>query len=184
MSGRKGKLEFLRELILAGNPIRELEYQNNRVDKYKRYDQRAVYNFKFHSIITSEVARRFPSLEMLDQEPIVKISFDVPHATTSGPSAASHRPNATTFPVEMMPPFVTGVDGNFVSNFLMRYEFVCIAGTAGNAHTLLAHVPQLLPIIRHPTRSIDRRISPLRHLFLLCKHLNTCARPHRRLPPF
>ncbi|KAF7795999.1 hypothetical protein EIP86_007168 [Pleurotus ostreatoroseus] len=104
ISGRKGKLEFLRELILTGNPIRELEYQNNRVEKYK-----------------SEVARRFPSLEMLDQEPIVKISFDVPHATTSGPSAPNHRPNATTFPVEMMPPFVTGVDGNFVSGFLMRF---------------------------------------------------------------
>ena len=120
ISGRKGKLEFLRELILTGNPIRELEYQNNRVEKYKRYEQRAVYNFCFHSMIFSEVARRFPSLEMLDQEPIVKISFDVPHATTSGPSAPNHRPNATTFPVEMMPPFVTGVDGNFVSGFLMR----------------------------------------------------------------
>lgn len=184
MSGRKGKLEFLRELILAGNPIRELEYQNNRVEKYKRYDQCAVYDFKFYSIITSEVARRFPSLEMLDQEPIVKISFDVPHATISGPSAASHRPNATTFPVEMMPPFVTGVDGTFVSNFLMRYDIICIAGTAGNAHTLLAHAPQVLPIIRHPTRCIDRRISSFRHLFLLCEHLNTCAGTDRRFPSF
>ena len=36
IAGRNGKLEHLRELILTGNPIRELEYQNNRVDKYKR----------------------------------------------------------------------------------------------------------------------------------------------------
>lgn len=37
ISGKKGKLEHLRELILKGNPIRELEYQNNRAEKYKRY---------------------------------------------------------------------------------------------------------------------------------------------------
>lgn len=36
ISGKKGKLEHLRELILKGNPIRELEYQNNRAEKYKR----------------------------------------------------------------------------------------------------------------------------------------------------
>lgn len=37
IAGKKGKLEHLRELILKGNPIRELEYQNNRAEKYKRY---------------------------------------------------------------------------------------------------------------------------------------------------
>lgn len=37
ISGRKGKLEHLRELVLIGNPIRELEYKNNRGEKYKRY---------------------------------------------------------------------------------------------------------------------------------------------------
>ena len=36
LSGRRGKMEHLRELILKGNPIRELEYQNNRIDKFKR----------------------------------------------------------------------------------------------------------------------------------------------------
>lgn len=36
IAGKKGKLEHLRELILKGNPIRELEYQNNRAEKYKR----------------------------------------------------------------------------------------------------------------------------------------------------
>lgn len=102
IAGKKGKLEHLRELILKGNPIRELEYQNNRAEKYK-----------------SEVARRFPSLEMLDQEAIVKISFDVPQASTS--TVHVKRPAATTFPNEMMPSFVTGVDGTLISNFLMRF---------------------------------------------------------------
>ncbi|GJE96575.1 NTF2-like protein [Phanerochaete sordida] len=102
ISGKKGKLEHLRELILKGNPLRELEYQSNRAEKYK-----------------SDVARRFPSLEMLDQEAIVKISFDVPQASTSAVHAK--RSTVTTFPNEMMPSFVTGVDGTLISNFLMRF---------------------------------------------------------------
>lgn len=36
IAGRNGKLEHLRELIIAGNPIRELEIQNGRQEKYKR----------------------------------------------------------------------------------------------------------------------------------------------------
>ncbi|KIP04393.1 hypothetical protein PHLGIDRAFT_31380 [Phlebiopsis gigantea 11061_1 CR5-6] len=101
-NGKRGKLEHLRELILKGNPIRELEYEKNRVEKYK-----------------SEVVRRFPSLEMLDQEAIVKIAFDVPQASTS--SVPVKQSAATTFPNEMMPSFVTGVDGTLISNFLMRF---------------------------------------------------------------
>lgn len=37
ISGRKGKLEHLRELVLLGNPVRELEFKIGRGDKYKRY---------------------------------------------------------------------------------------------------------------------------------------------------
>ena len=37
LSDKKDKLLKLRELILIGNPIRELEYQNNRVDAYRKY---------------------------------------------------------------------------------------------------------------------------------------------------
>jgi nuclear RNA export factor len=37
LSDKKDKLLKLRELILIGNPIRELEYQNNRVDSYRKY---------------------------------------------------------------------------------------------------------------------------------------------------
>lgn len=36
LSDRKDKLLKLRELILIGNPIRDLEYQNNRVDIYRK----------------------------------------------------------------------------------------------------------------------------------------------------
>jgi nuclear RNA export factor len=36
ISGRRGKLTLLRELILLGNPLREIEFQAGRGDKYKR----------------------------------------------------------------------------------------------------------------------------------------------------
>ncbi|KAJ8589738.1 NTF2-like protein [Rhizopogon salebrosus TDB-379] len=102
ISGRKGKLEHLRELILLGNPLREQEIQNGRGDKYK-----------------SDMARRFTSLIMLDQEAIATIAFDAP-----GPSstpATEKRPTATTFPFEMRPSFITGVEDSVVSSFLVRF---------------------------------------------------------------
>ncbi|CAL1716423.1 unnamed protein product [Somion occarium] len=102
ITGRRGRLEQLRELILTGNPVRELEYQNNRAEKFK-----------------SEISRRFPSLEMLDQEPITKITFDVPAASSSTSIPKSAAP--TTFPNEMGPSFVTGVPGNIVSDFFVRF---------------------------------------------------------------
>ena len=67
----------------------------------------------------SEIARRFPSLEILDQEAIVKIAFDTPLASTS--TAGQKSTAVTSFPAEMMPSFVTGVDGNLISSFLMRF---------------------------------------------------------------
>lgn len=36
LSDKKDKLLKLRELILIGNPIRDVEYQNNRVDTYRK----------------------------------------------------------------------------------------------------------------------------------------------------
>ncbi|KAI6155073.1 hypothetical protein BKA82DRAFT_996758 [Pisolithus tinctorius] len=102
ISGRKGKLEHLRELILLGNPLRELEIKNGRGDKYK-----------------SEVTRRFPSLVMLDQEAIATIAFDAP--TPSCTASTEERPTATTFPFEMKPSFITGVDNAVISNFLVRF---------------------------------------------------------------
>ena len=66
----------------------------------------------------SEMARRFRSLEVLDQEAIAQISFDIPQPSTS--ASAALKPTATTFPFEMGPSFVTGVDPTVVSNFLSR----------------------------------------------------------------
>ncbi|KAI6108192.1 hypothetical protein F5141DRAFT_1203576 [Pisolithus sp. B1] len=102
ISGRKGKLEHLRELILLGNPVRELEIKHGRGDKYK-----------------SEVTRRFPSLVMLDQEAIATIAFDAP--VPSCATATEERPTATTFPFEMKPSFITGVDNAVISSFLVRF---------------------------------------------------------------
>lgn len=68
--------------------------------------------------IISDMARRFPSLVMLDQEAIATIGFDAP-----GPSSApvtEKRLTATTFPDEMKSSFVTGVEDSIISNFLVR----------------------------------------------------------------
>ncbi|KAI0661505.1 NTF2-like protein [Cubamyces menziesii] len=102
ISGKRGRLSQLRELVLVGNPMRELEYKNNRAQQYK-----------------SEIARRFPTLEMLDGEPVTRVGFDAP---TNAPSSST-RPHAklSSFAWNMEPPFIAGVDGSIVSNFLMRY---------------------------------------------------------------
>ncbi|KAJ7236261.1 hypothetical protein B0H12DRAFT_1140498 [Mycena haematopus] len=103
ISSRREKLLSLRELVLMGNPIREQEYLNGTSDRYKR-----------------EVTRRFASLELLDQEAIAKISFDV--APSSDATAASVKPpDATTFPFQMGPSFIDGVDPSLVSTFLSRF---------------------------------------------------------------
>lgn len=68
--------------------------------------------------MSSDMARRFTSLIMLDQEAIATIAFDAP-----GPSSTpvtEKRPTATTFPYEMRPSFITGVEDSVVSNFLVR----------------------------------------------------------------
>ena len=65
------------------------------------------------------MVRRFPSLTFLDKEVITQISFDSPQSTA--PSFPVEKPSATSFPFEMGPSFITGVDGTLVSNFLVRY---------------------------------------------------------------
>ncbi|KAF8731470.1 hypothetical protein AX14_004833 [Amanita brunnescens Koide BX004] len=102
ISARKERLLHLRELILIGNPVRETEYQHGRGEKFR-----------------SEMARRFRTLDVLDQEAIAQISFDIPQPSTSASTVP--KPNATTFPFEMGPSFVTGVDPSVVSNFLSRF---------------------------------------------------------------
>jgi len=103
LSDKKDKLLKLRELILIGNPIRELEYQNNRVDTYK-----------------NNIIRRFPTLEILDKEPVTKISFDAPQTPHPAGPSGSH-PTAKDFPAPMQPPLIAGVDGSIITSFLARF---------------------------------------------------------------
>jgi nuclear RNA export factor len=118
ISGRKEKMTHLRELVLLGNPIREAEYQNGRGERFRTYVKPGIGNEIMLTLFYREMARRCTSLEVLDQEAITQISFDVPQPSTS--TAPVRKPNATTFPCEMGPSFVTGVDGALVSNFLVR----------------------------------------------------------------
>ena len=67
----------------------------------------------------SDMARRFASLEVLDQEAIAKISFDGPQPSIS--NIPIEKPSSTTFPFDMGPSFITGVDPGFLSGFLARY---------------------------------------------------------------
>jgi len=70
--------------------------------------------------LNRDIARRFLALEVLDGEPIAQITFDAPQASTSG--LPVEKPSATTFPFQMGPSFVTGVDGATFSDFLVRYR--------------------------------------------------------------
>jgi hypothetical protein len=54
----------------------------------------------------SEIAQRFTSLEILDKEAFATISFDTSPTSASAPE----RPMPTTFPSEMCPSFITGVE--------------------------------------------------------------------------
>jgi hypothetical protein len=98
------------------------------------------------------MAQRFSSLQVLDQEPIAQISFDVPQPSTS-PSTLVSRPTATNFPCEMGASFVTGVDGSIVSNFLFR----SVASVISKVQALTCPI-QLLYHTRHTTICASRRI--------------------------
>ncbi|KAJ7220179.1 hypothetical protein GGX14DRAFT_433679 [Mycena pura] len=104
ISSRKEKLLSLRELVLMGNPLRESEYQNGNSERFKR-----------------EATRRFTTLELLDQEPIAKISFDVAQSEAVSAAGNVTAPSATTFPLPMGQSFIDGVDPSLVSNFLSRF---------------------------------------------------------------
>ncbi|CAK5268652.1 unnamed protein product [Mycena citricolor] len=101
IASRRSKMEHLRELILTNNPVRDQEYQSGNAARFR-----------------NEIARRFPNLELLDQEPIAKIAFDVASTTTNTSVPA---PSSTTFPVPMGGSFIDGVDSTLVTNFLSRF---------------------------------------------------------------
>ena len=76
-----------------------------------------------YTILTafSNIMRRFPTLEILDKEPVTKISFDAPQTPQLAGSSTSHS-TAKDFPAEMQPPLIAGVDGNIITSFFARYE--------------------------------------------------------------
>lgn len=63
---------------------------------------------------------------MLDQEPVTRISFKVPQASSST-HAGVERPPQTFFTREMAPSFITGIDSSVVNEFLTRYIFRCLS---------------------------------------------------------
>lgn len=62
--------------------------------------------------------KRFPGLEILDGEPIAKVSFDAPK--TSSATHVKKGPTPNTFPSAMSGSFISGVDPGLVSKFLLR----------------------------------------------------------------
>ncbi|KAF9448656.1 NTF2-like protein [Macrolepiota fuliginosa MF-IS2] len=102
VGARRDKMKHLRELVLVGTPLRDMEYKNGRGDRYR-----------------GEIARRFLALEVLDSEAITQIGFT--NDSGPGPTPVVPKPSATTFPFEMGPSFITGVDGVLVSSFLFRF---------------------------------------------------------------
>jgi len=149
MSGRKERMPQLRELILAGNPIRDLDIAKGKADSHRRcvllFCACSFYDLYY---LRSTIAGIFPSLNVLDGEPIAKIAFDVPESSTS--STPVTRPTATTFPEPMGGSLIAGVDGGMVAGFLMKY------------------VPNLLHIISeaHPNHLDISRSSTLNGPFL------------------
>jgi len=71
-------------------------------------------------MIDRDITKRFPALEMLDNEPIVKVGFDAPTPHTNSSHRLTPIPTTNSFARPMGPPFVTGVDGGVVSEFLTR----------------------------------------------------------------
>ncbi|KZS94226.1 NTF2-like protein [Sistotremastrum niveocremeum HHB9708] len=100
IAGRLNKGSLLRELVLLDNPLRDGE-------------GRSLANYK------SEIKRRFPALEVLDQEPVLKITFDVPsHASSSRDPKAVHVGPAT-FAMDMRPNVIDPEP--IVTTFLLRF---------------------------------------------------------------
>ncbi|KAH7099602.1 NTF2-like protein [Auriculariales sp. MPI-PUGE-AT-0066] len=106
-ASRKGRLTQLRELILAGNPLRDNEFAAGKGEQF-----------------TNEITRRFPSLEMLDGVHIVKlITFDENDPSSS---TGANIPAATQFPVPMqagsVPAEVSGLIGEFCTRFFDCFD--------------------------------------------------------------
>ncbi|KAF9790387.1 hypothetical protein BJ322DRAFT_1036097 [Thelephora terrestris] len=102
LTREKNKLDFLRELVLTGNPIKGDDPANT--EQYRR-----------------DIVKRFPALEMLDNEPIVKVGFDAPIPHTNSSHRLTPVPTTNSFACPMGASFLTGVSGGVVSDFLTRF---------------------------------------------------------------
>ncbi|KAB5595766.1 MRNA export factor mex67 [Ceratobasidium theobromae] len=109
-SKHKEAVSSIREIILMGNPVHDQEVTKGDLTVYR-----------------SEIIRRFPNLEMLDQEPIIKIGFDVslPEITERDRAVQADKqvqwPAATSFLVDMKAGFMgPGIEATTVE-FLTKY---------------------------------------------------------------
>jgi len=121
LTREKNKLDFLRELVLTGNPIKGNDPANS--EQYRRFVSLTPIT-ELHSTHHNgrrDIVKRFPALEMLDNEPIVKVGFDAPTPHTSSSHRLTPIPTTNSFARPMASSFVTGVDGGLVSEFLTRY---------------------------------------------------------------
>ena len=71
-------------------------------------------------MIDRDIVKRFPALEMLDNEPIVKVGFDAPTPHANAPHRLTPIPTTNSFARPMAPPFIMVSDGSIVSEFLTR----------------------------------------------------------------
>ncbi|QRV74948.1 mRNA export factor mex67 [Ceratobasidium sp. AG-Ba] len=104
----KEAVSSIREIILMGNPVHDVEVAKGDLTVYR-----------------SEIVRRFPNLEMLDQESIIKIGFDVTLPEITERAAATGKnpewPIATSFLVDMKAGFMgPGIEATTVE-FLTKY---------------------------------------------------------------
>ncbi|KAF8339792.1 uncharacterized protein EI90DRAFT_3151245 [Cantharellus anzutake] len=108
-SNRKSEIAVsgIKELVLTGNPVKEKLSSTAEIITYR-----------------SEVARRFPMLQMLDQQPIIPITFDVPLSFT----AALSKPESLSdsFPVGIQGNLFGGqvdqMTGNFLTQFFPHFD--------------------------------------------------------------
>ena len=70
---------------------------------------------------SSEILRQFPTISMLDNQPVVKIGFAVEDKGTSSTPGAPTASFPTTFPVHMGPGVMVEGLGPVVADFLTKY---------------------------------------------------------------
>ncbi|KAH9972126.1 NTF2-like protein [Lactifluus volemus] len=96
--------------------IANLSLENNNLRVLRDIDSISQLSDKKDN----NIMRRFPTLEILDKEPVTKISFDAPQAPhPAGPSGP--HPASKVFPALMRPPLIAGVDGGIITSFFARF---------------------------------------------------------------